>query len=585
MSKLSAMRANIIQCDDGDDGPNIDIESGNYRDNLLIRTGLSTANEYQIDVFEHLDQQLTNYSASKPTRSLLVTAVAGSGKSTTLVAAAKLIPDSFNTIFLAFNKSIADELKSKLPKHIEASTLNSLGFKQLIPYVKSLGCNVDPYRFSKQYRTNAIIRNEYDWKDRDGTEKYVKFLVSKCKAMGVIPVGVTDGWAVDGRESTDETFEYLLKHFNETIDPIIKPTVFAMARKVLKISWSDSNIYETNCIDFDDQIWLTVCKRPSGHPIVQPKYDVIMVDECQDLNATNIELIRMILKPRGIVIAVGDKFQSIYQFRGADKKSMEKFANYFDAKELPLSITYRCSKQVTKHAQELVSAIQPAPTAVEGQSPVLLEKYNASTFQAGDLVLCRNNGPLLSLAYKLIKHSIPVYVKGRDIGEKLVSLVNDCVAVKKWERVNGRNIPKMSVVGATTTQLHHALISWKNNQIEMIRNDDPDNETAVQGIEDRFDSLMVFITSNTDGMVTSIVKQIEALFDDKEVKDMVVFSSVHKAKGLEADRVFMLDKGCMYPWWVKKGTDDYQQERNIDYVARTRAKNYYGYLPKDGWVD
>jgi len=192
---------------------------------------------------------------------------------------------------------------------------------------------------------------------------------------------------------------------------------------------------------------------------------------------------------------------------------------------------------------------------------------------------------LLKLAYKLIKNNVPVYVKGRDIGEKLVSLVNDCVAVKKWTRVNGRNVPKMSVAGATTVQLHHALISWKNKQIEFIRSDDPDNETAIQGIEDRFDSLMVFVESNINGMVTSVIEQIERLFNDKDIEDMVVFSTVHKAKGLEASRVFMLSKECMYPWWVKKGTEDYQQEQHIDYVARTRAKVYYGYLPTNGWVD
>jgi DNA helicase-2/ATP-dependent DNA helicase PcrA len=587
MSRLAAMRANVHESEDIDNTTQKDADEPvvDRREMLLAKTGMSNASEYQIDIFEHLDIEIENYVNSDPTSGLLVTAVAGSGKTSTIVAAAKLIPSHLNTVFLAFNKSIATELKERLPRHINTSTLNSLGYKQIIPYAKALGCHVDPYTFSKPYRTNAIIRNEYDWNKRDGNEKYVTFLVSKCKAMGVIPVGVTDGWAIDGREATDETLDYLLKHFDETVDPIIRPTVFAMVRNVLNISWSDSNIYDTNCIDFDDQIWLTVCKRPNGKKLAQPIYDVIFIDECQDLNATNIELIRMVLKPNGVVIGVGDKNQAIYKFRGADTKAMEKFENYFRATPLPLSITYRCSKQVTEHAQELVPTIQHAPNAAEGKAPVLLERYNADIFQSGDMVLCRNNAPLLSLAYKLIKHQVPVHVKGRDIGEKLVSLINDCVAVKKWAKVNGRNVPSMSVAGANVNQLHHALISWKSKQLEVIKADDPDNQLAFQGIEDRFASMMVFIENNTDGKVTTVVDQIENLFSDKDISDMVVFSSVHKAKGLEADRVFMLSKECMYPWWIKKGTDEYQQETNIDYVARTRAKLYYAYLPTNGWVD
>jgi hypothetical protein len=502
----------------------------------------------------------------------------------TIVAAAKLIPSTINTVFLAFNKSIATELSNRLPKHIESSTLNRLGYRQIVPYAKSIGCNVDPYSFSKAYRTSGIIRNLYDWKDREKHEKHVKFLVAKCKSMGVIPVGVKDGWAIDGRESTDDTFHWLLKQFDETIDPIIRPTVFRMAREVLLKSWSESDILDTNCIDFDDQIWLTVCKRPNGHKLAQPIYDCIIIDECQDLNATNLELIRMVLKPNGIVIGVGDKFQSIYQFRGADTRAMEKFTEFFNAISLPLSITYRCSQQVTQHAQELVPTIQYAPKAVVGEAPVRLETYNAATFQAGDMILCRNNAPLLALAYKLLIADVPAMVKGTEIGAKLISLITDCVGVKKWEKVNGRNVPTMSVVGATTAQLNAKLQQWTRTQTDIIKADDPDNEDALQTISDKAESIMVFVNTNVDGKVTTIVNQLESLFGDKETSDMVLLSSIHKAKGLEADRVFMYASEHLYPWWVKKGTDGYQQEQNLDYVARTRAKNFYGYLPTKGWV-
>lgn len=551
---------------------------------LIARTGLKNASMFQVAIFEHFDEQLARYQAGLPTSSLLVTAVAGSGKTTTIVAAANLIPTNLKTTFLAFNKSIADELKKRLPAHVEAQTLNALGFRRLLPYVKALGCVVDPYKFCQQYRTSKIIRSMYDFKTREKMEKHVKFLVNQCKSMGVIPVGVNDGWAVDGMTSTDETLQMILTHYGEVVDPVIRPTVFAMTREVLAKSWSEANIYETNCIDFDDQKWLTVCKRPNGHPLTSPVYDVVIIDEAQDVNSVDIELIRMVLKPNGIVIGVGDGNQAIYGFRGADTKALQKFGEFFNAKTLPLSITYRCATAIVDYAKALVPSIQAAPNAAVGEV-AHLQNYGAATFAPGDMVLCRNNAPLVDLAYKLIQKGIPVQVKGRDIGEKLVTLIEDCVGTKVWEKIDGKNVPTVSVQWKTTQQLVDALIQWKDTQIDAIRTEDVDNETAVQSVLDRVDTVMVFIKACVDGQVSSVIKMINDMFSDRDSSEMVVFSSIHKAKGLEADRVFMYDPSCLYPWWVPADSWQFAQEKNLDYVARTRAKNFYGTLPKDGWVD
>ena len=75
-----------------------------------------------------------------------------------------------------------------------------------------------------------------------------------------------------------------------------------------------------------------------------------------------------------------------------------------------------------------------------------------------------------------------------------------------------------------------------------------------------------------------VVQGVRSMFSDDDHADAVICSTIHKAKGLEADRAFMYRTELMYPKYVKSGTWQYDQEKNLDYVARTRGKILYGYL-------
>ena len=68
---------------------------------------------------------------------------------------------------------------------------------------------------------------------------------------------------------------------------------------------------EDGCIDFDDMIWLPVVLD-----LPQRKFDRVFIDECQDLNRSQIELSLRAVKPDGRILAVGDPHQAIYSFRG-----------------------------------------------------------------------------------------------------------------------------------------------------------------------------------------------------------------------------------------------------------------------------
>ena len=267
---LASMKSSISDTDDLE--LNFEEATVNTDEDILSRTGMTNANDFQIDIFKEFSNQIDNYINGDPTSSIAVRAVAGSGKSTTIKAAANLIPKNLDTVFLAFNKSIAEELREKLPNHVDSKTLNQLGYGILRQHLRQIGVSRNTVSSN---RTFGIIRKEMSYQEKDDMGQHVGFLVGMCKALGVVPVGLNPdtGVGVEGKTATDEVLTKICYHHGHMVNPIIRPTVYQKVRDILAISFNDSNIYETGVVDFDDQKWFPVCKRVNGRPIAVPKYD------------------------------------------------------------------------------------------------------------------------------------------------------------------------------------------------------------------------------------------------------------------------------------------------------------------------
>ncbi len=551
------------------------------REQVREMTKLAKASPLQDDIFMFFWNELQKYAAGQSTQSLMVQAVAGSGKTTTIVAAARLIKLGYRALFLAFNKSIATELQQRLPRHIEAKTLNALGFAMWTRYYRGV------HRGSvelKAFKTNEVLRNLFSKEEIKAYGDDVRFLVGMCKSMGLTPAGIQGVEPINGNYVTPESLLDICHHFGRNVEVPNRPTVFRMVEDVLRASLSTESV-----IDFDDQKYMSVVKRPGGSPIPADKYDVIIIDEVQDVNAVDMALIKMSLKPKGIVIGVGDSNQAIYGFRGADTRSVENFKAAFNAQQLPLSITYRCGTEIVKLAQTLVPSIQAAPDAKAGEVKDL-GVVASSTFQPNDLIICRNNAPTISYAFKLIRDRVKVVVRGRDIGKNLIALIERLVAQDVWvdnPRQPGKKMPAKSVEGVSVKTLVEQVKAWAEQQIALIKKDNPDDEAAVQKIDDLSQSILVFTEANTDDKVTSVVADIQKLFDttgkdeDGTPVGAVVLSTVHKAKGTEADRVFILDQHLFFPRYVQRGTWQWDQETNLVYVAYTRAKDLLAFIDSE----
>lgn len=253
---------------------------------------------------------------------------------------------------------------------------------------------------------------------------------------------------------------------------------------------------------------------------------------------------------------------SIYGFRGSDTESIANIKAEFAAIELPLSVSYRCPKAVVKVAQQYVSHIEPSETAPEGEVK-FLEVFEPDTFLAGDAVVCRNSAPLVGLAFGLLHNGKPCKILGREIGQGLIKLIDQMSA-------------------STLDDLELALHRY--HERESLKLIAKGKEDQAEALDDRIQSIYLFIAALPEDKrsIDALKKWIEDLFSDSQ--GIVTLCTVHKAKGLEWERVFILDPQLMPSKWARQEWQQ-QQERNIAYVAVTRAKSSLIYITSKGFVD
>ncbi|ARB11211.1 putative UvrD superfamily I DNA helicase [Pseudomonas phage JG054] len=447
----------------------------------------------------------------------IVEAVAGSGKSTTIVEALKRVTGS--SIFLAFNKSIAEELKAR---GVNARTFHSLTYG---PVTQARGVRtVDTDKLRRL--CDAKLKGE----DAAIYGSFISKLVGLGRQVGI-------GCLVPDLPQTwmDICIHHDLEPDHDLAD---------LGRAIELASELLQHSNESSMVDFDDLLYLAV-----KDGISLPKFDFIFVDEAQDTNAIQRALLRKIMRKGARIVAVGDPAQAIYGFRGADSESLNLIAQEFDAVRLPLSITYRCPTSVVKYAQQWVSHIQAAPGAREGEVLELGRDWNMTTFKANDLVVCRKTAPLMTLAFKFLRARVPVMVMGREIGAGLKSLIN---------KMNARSLE----------HLEQKLEAYRDREVEkaLAKKDD----AKVEAIEDRISCITCLIDSMPEDQRTipALLNTLDTLFADK--RNAVVLATIHKAKGLEAKRVFWLDRSQCPAKWARQDWQR-QQEVNLCYVAATRA--------------
>lgn len=170
--------------------------------------------------------------------------------------------------------------------------------------------------------------------------------------------------------------------------------------------------------------------------------------------------------------------------------------------------------------------------------------------QDGDFVLCRTNAPLISECFKFLKRGIRANIQGRDIGQGLIALVN---------KMKTNDIRELT---ARLSDWLHAETGKENAK----RNP---SEAKLTALADKHDCLMCFIEGAANA--SDVVRKIETIFTDDRNGVGIRLSSIHRAKGLEASRVFYLQPKGTGPRRDKMQEWELRSEENLRYVAITRA--------------
>jgi hypothetical protein len=491
--------------------------------------------------------------------SVMTSAYAGTAKSTTLEMAAPGI--KVPALALAFNKKISMELELRLGGQFTVKTFNGLGHGAWARGNPKIGrLQIEPNKLGKLVGQVAKDR-KVDLSSEQWDQ--LRRLVTAVMQAGITPGDQGKPLLKDTKENWTELANGLWIG-EEELD-----FIYDLAREI----WIKGiEMARAGIVSFDDQVYCSACLGGQF-----PQFPVVFVDEAQDLSPLNHHMLRQANRKDGRMVVVGDPKQAIYAFRGADSQSMERLRELRPSwNDQRLTLTFRCPKVVVERNQAHAPGFTAFHTNVEGKftrfksaedgvdctqdlgwdwAKVLAERVGDNDTLA---VLCRNNGPLMSMAFKLIRQGIGPVMLGRDIGKGLVLLSRKILP----EDSTPRDICAGKIEDWRVTEVSLALAKG--------------DEGKIAGITDRAECLQAVLDGADCPDAGTLRAMLEKLFAREA--GAVTLGSIHRSKGLEWDLVVHLD-----PWRIpsrqareaaKAGDHGpIQQEWNLLYVAETRTKH------------
>lgn len=534
------------------------------------------------------EQRIILQHARLPAQSLIVEALAGTGKTFTLIETLKMIPEA-SALVLAFNKRIADEFgrkKPPLPRHrlVHVKTLHSCGYW------------ITRHHFPKVQIDKEITEQRI----REAAGNHAPFrvlgaatrLLRLCKDLQHEPV-----LNLDAAYSIGTDF-YCFDKLNSIAECQAVVEIVGRAYR--------ASLVVGDAIDFPDQGWL-----PLVLGLEPPwRYKAILLDEAQDVNENQLAMTERVLAPGGRIIAAGDLNQQIYEWRGAAGEHVwKRLETQFKAKRLPLTCTWRCDGAIVREANQLVPALRARPNADAGRVVSVPEQIFYKAIVGDEMpegsvfVLSRTNAELLRVALEMWRRKVPFNIaqsadtlnpvkavlrklnqpdvrqpvparRTLDDGE-----LDNALSLFHARRQQGEEQAKITrkmVTGRAELspgleRFKQALGAWY--MTEAMKAQNAGSASMMEKVDDIHRTILYCLSYVTDQ------REIEPLLESIYLVDetcWITLSTVHKAKGLEADHVFLL-RETFQRYQDRKDRNGNaipvpQEELNIEYVAITRAR-------------
>ncbi len=551
---------------------------------------------------------------------LLIAAGAGSGKTRALTGRLKeLISRGIpphQIVAITFTNKAAREMRERVFGKDNAEPRWSPRFPTFgEPFVgtfHSLGA-----RIMKQEAAHFKRTPSFTIYDQDDSLSLIKTI---CKQMDLDKESFKSS-VVAGKISTVKSELKDISEFFESSDR--RDQVFAEV-----FNRYERALAEQNAFDFDDLIEKPV-RLMLDNEILRTKYqemfNQVLVDEYQDINTTQYQLIRLLAGKHHNVTVVGDDFQSIYKFRGADMRNFLNFTrDWPNATLIKLEQNYRSTSNIIAGASAVIANNKKqTPKKLWTENPagekikmVAAEDPDTeATWVAGEIakicradrqasvaILYRTNAQSRAIEQALISENLPYKIYGglkfydrkeiKDIlaGLRLASNPQDLMSAQRLQKSLGKRvgsvvIEKMKGKAAelAATELIQLFLTTANYNT-LLEKDFNNPEERAENIAElvnfasSFTSLEEFLEraallSSSDAPAGKQAEQI-ATATSGQPYNPVNLMSIHIAKGLEFDTVFLV--GCnegMLPHERSMVSEaEIEEERRLMYVAMTRAR-------------
>lgn len=500
------------------------------------------ASPYQCEIFDNVEHGVGN---------MIIEAAAGAAKTTTIVNCMRFIPENKSILFIAFNKDIVKAIKEKVGerKNTRISTFHSLGLAIFMENNKknSDSININEYKYKQYIKKNINDLTDY---------KEIKSLGSNKNTY----INNINNLVEYSRYYLAFT-EKQIKHVADKYGILCVRDEVKVCRKILK--WGEDNI---DTIDYTDMIWLP---NVLNYNTKKYRYNWVMIDEAQDVTIAEEKLIEKTFKRGCRVIIIGDRFQTINIWAGSDEEAIDNFAKMPQTKHFTLPISYRCPKNIVNLAKKYSDNIVTADNAIDGKVKFNVSKNLPTN---GDMVLCRITAPLIDLHLHYMRINKKSYIRGyENIKERYLNLVNATGSLTLDKDFN--------TVDGFFPSLYKMLLE-QIDQVKKEFNLDDADALMFPSILSLYDSIQgLKVMSEGITKVDELIDRINTVFSGND-KDAIQLSTVHKAKGLEADNVYILFPSLMPIKFAKKDWE-LKTENNLIYVAITRAKKTLNYIKED----
>lgn len=520
------------------------------KDEYVIKSGGNKfpASEYQIEIFKTIKKGVNN---------LIINASAGSSKTSTIVNAIRFIPDKKRILFVAFNKDIVEKIRSEAEHvNVKVCTFHSLGFSILLEYFSANTdnqvvlnedlVNIDIYKYNNYLYNNINNITRYLETKSLGKRKplylnNIKKLIDYCRYY----------LAFSLKE---------IARVGELYGVVPIRDEYEVVRQILL--WGKSN---TETIDYTDMIWLPNVLNLTTKTNL---FDWIFIDEAQDTSIAEQGLVEKCFKRGTKFVAVGDDYQQINIWAGSTEEAIELFKKHPNTITLSLPISYRCPKKVIELAKQYSDNIVAYENAIDGEINYDVSIYDPKN---NDMVLCRTTAPLVELHLNYLRCNKKSFIRGSEnIKERFETLINDsqCTLVDKNCVTSDGLIPKL-----------YEQLFIKIDKLMAMGLNENDAVTHPSVLELYDDIEAICVLSEGISNVDELLDKINTIFMGDE-SDAIVLSTIHKAKGLEADNIYIYYPSLMP---LKLAIKDWEikTENNLIYVAYTRAKKTLNFMKEN----